>query len=70
MSDIVYLIYDIRDGKNETNDNIVALVDNDEDFVRFMILHEDEYLIKEDCTETFKSIWGKASLGNLGNQYC
>lgn len=66
MSEIVYVIYDVRDGKSETDDNIVALVDNDEDFVRFLMLHKDEYPIKEGCTETLESIWEKLALGGDG----
>ena len=66
MSEIVYVIYDVRDGKSETDDNIVALVDNDEDFVRFLMLHKDEYPIKGDCTETLESIWEKLVLGGDG----
>ena len=66
MSEIVYLLYDVRDGKSETDDNIVALVDNDEDFVRFLMLHKDEYPIKEGCTKTLEDIWEKLVLGGDG----
>jgi len=56
-SDNVYLIYDVRNHKDCSSENVVAVVDNDEDFVRFMMLHKDEYPICKEINKSHEDIW-------------
>jgi len=57
MSDYVYLIYDTKDDLNDhRNINIVAVVDNDKDFLHFLMLHQAEYPLCKDSNKTYDDI--------------